>query len=91
MSQPPLRVEARLSWAFVAMAATLFAGALLWGLLNPHALDILDYADSFSTSAEATTGVDRVRTIWEYWPLWFGGAVLLYGYQRSVNESQRGL
>lgn len=88
MSESPQVVEARLSWAFVAMAATLFIGALLWGLLNPVTMDMLGYADSFSSSQEATTGIDRVRMIWKYWPLWFGGAILLYGYQRAVNESR---
>lgn len=90
MADRPLTVEARLSWAFVAMAATLFVGTLLWGLLNPHALDVLGYADEFSTGSHASTGVKRVRLIWKYWPLWFAGGVLLYGYQRTVNESKRG-
>lgn len=90
MPTAALKVHARMSWALVAMGFTLFMGALLWGLLNPHVLDMLSYSTSMSSSAHADEGARRVGMVWKYWPLWFGAALMLYGYRRAVNESKRG-
>lgn len=85
-----IRVSAGMSWALIAMAITLFMGALLWGILNPQVYTLTGYASSMSSSTQADTGAHRVLLVWKYWPLWFGGALLLYGYRRAVNESKRG-
>lgn len=84
-------VTAGMSYALILMGIVLFVSVLLWGILGPHVHDMLNYATSMSSSAKVDTGVERVRLAWDYWPLWGGGALLLYGYQRAVNESRRGL
>jgi hypothetical protein len=83
--------ELGMSWAFVTMATVLFVGALLWGLLNAPMHNVLDKSTDLSDSSDAETGADRVQQIWTYWPLWFGGGVLVWGYFRAVAESRRGV
>lgn len=90
MSDQVIRVEARMSWALLAMAAVFFMGALLFGMLNPTAHTLSDTANSTSDSAKAETGIDRVMQAWSTWPIWFLGALLLWGFNRAKKESNRG-
>lgn len=86
----PLTVEARLSWALLWMVVVLFLGTLFWGMLNPHFQTINDVSNQTmgADSEAAQTGWVRISFLWDYWPVWFAGAMMFYGYRRAVNESK---
>lgn len=86
-----LRVRAGLPWALVVMGMALFLGSLIFAMLDPEVTRLLDMAGQLTDSQDATTGIDRIQQFWDLWPVWFLGAVLMYGYVQSVRKSRRGI
>lgn len=79
-----------MSYAVIGIIAMgLLLGSFIYAILNPAFHTLLSTAGTLTTSTEAHQGQGIVLKAWNYWPVWFLGLLLMYGYIRAVRESGR--
>lgn len=85
------RTNAAMPWAFLTIVLIFGVGVLVFLALEPAVDMMAEYAGDYTESGgQGEKGLATLQTIWDYWPLWFLGALVAYGFVESVRNSQRG-
>lgn len=81
-------VRYAMPWALLLMAIVFVVGTILFVVLDP----VVDWMLTFATGwhPEADTGLQTTRTFWDYWPLWFGGMLVVFGFAEAIRRSGTG-
>lgn len=80
-------VRAGMPWAFLTLVLVFGVGVIAFRFLDPVVGELLGTAADTSSRAASKKGIATVQTIWDYWPVWFTGALFLFGYVEAVRKS----
>lgn len=85
------RVPAGMPWAFLVIVLVFGVGVLVFLAVDPAMQLMFEYMQDEATGDEsAQYGIATLQTIWNYWPLWFLGALFTYGYVEAIRTSEAG-
>jgi len=86
-----IKLRAGMPWVFVMMLLVFFLGVIVWAVLDPIVLELASMVDQFNDGNEhADKGLASVQTVWDWWPLWFLGALAVFGIGESIRRSRAG-
>ena len=87
-----IRVRASMPWTFILMLIFLGIGVILFQVLDPIFVGLLELLDPWLEGNEnAQKGVSSVETAWNLWPLWFLGLIAVFGIVESIRKSNSGV
>lgn len=79
--------RAAMPWALITIILVFGFGVIVLRVLDPYVGMMLDTAAQFSQREAGSKGVGIVRTAWNYWPIWFPGMLLIFGYVEAHRRS----
>lgn len=83
--------NAAMPWAFLMIVLIFGVGVLVFLALDPVVDLLAEYVGDYTKAGgHGEKGLATVTTVWDYWPVWFLGALMAFGFVESVRNSQRG-
>lgn len=82
--------RAAMPWAIITVILVFGFGVIVLRVFDPYVTFMLDTAAGMSDREAGSDGIAIVRLAWNYWPIWFTGMLLIFGYVEAHRRSSPG-